>query len=114
MGTKWFGTELGAQTTYTNNAREGERAIVNGHHDTPTFQELLDKFIGKYVCCENCRLPEIDLRVKKEMVIGRCLACGWAGGLDNSHRLATFIVKNPPDDSGHGLKEAESGGKVDK
>lgn len=101
--TKWFGAELGAQTTYTNKEGEGERAIVNGHHDTPIFQTMLDKFIDKYVLCENCKLPEIDMKVKKGNIMAKCAACGWAGDLDNNHKLAAFITKNPPDESGHGV-----------
>jgi len=101
--TKWFGCELGAQSTYTTKEGEGERAIVNGHHDTPIFQTMLDKFIDKYVLCEQCHLPEIDMNVKKGVIVARCAACGWAGELDNNHKLAAFISKNPPDESGHGV-----------
>merc|ERR1711879_1000217 len=68
------------------------------------FTELLDKFIAKYVCCENCHLPEIDIWVKKGVVGGKCLACGWNGELDNMHKLAIFISKNPPDSSGYNIK----------
>merc|ERR1712146_815400 len=95
--TKFFGCELGAQSTYTNKEGEGERAIVNGAHDTKVFQELLDKFIEKYVLCVNCHLPEIDMVVKKGSIMGACKACGWHGDLDNMHKVATFIQKNPPD-----------------
>jgi len=98
--TKWFGAELGAQSTYTDKEGEGIRAIINGHHDTPIFQTMLDKFIDKYVLCANCHLPEIDMFVKKGNVSGKCKACGWAGDLDNNHKLATFIIKNPPGDEG--------------
>merc|ERR1712232_1018422 len=95
----------------------GERAIINGAHDTNVFQTLLDKFIDKYVLCENCRLPEIDMSVnKKSMIVAKCKACGWGGELDNAHRLATFIQKNPPDGQG-GLWSAEAekgGGKLDR
>merc|ERR1712139_697745 len=111
--TKWFGAELGAQSTYTNKEGEGERAIVNGHHDTPIFQTMLDKFIDKYVLCENCKLPEIDMNVKKGNIVAKCKACGWSGELDNNHKLAAFVTKNPPDESGHGivnLAEAGAGG----
>lgn len=101
--TKWFGAELGAQSTYTNKEGEGERAIVNGHHDTPIFQTMLDKFIEKYVLCENCHLPEIDMFVKKGVIQAKCAACGWAGELDNHHKLAAYISKNPPDASGNGV-----------
>merc|ERR1712060_957837 len=118
---KWFGNELGAQSTYTNKEGEGERAIVNGAHGTEVFQELLDKFIAKYVCCENCHLPEIDMIIKKGTILGRCAACGWAGDLDNGHKLAAFITKNPPDASGINitepgdakLRKQDKGGKDD-
>merc|ERR1712217_431433 len=94
---------------------EGERAIVNGHHDTIVFQGLLDKFIEMYVCCENCHLPEIFMVVKKGTIQGNCMACGWQGDLDNFHKFATFIQRNPPDKSGHNIQTPiEGGGKIDK
>merc|ERR1712176_772130 len=71
--------------------------------------------MGKYVCCENCQLPEIAMNIKKGMIVGRCLACGWAGNLDNNHKLAAFILKNPPDESGNGIIVPTAGeGKGDK
>merc|ERR1711862_213191 len=55
------------------------------------------------------------MSVKKGIVVGRCLACGWNGDLDNNHKVSIFIVKNPPDESGHNIKEMdEKGGKMDK
>merc|ERR1712185_634422 len=95
--TKFFGCELGAQSTFTSKEGEGDRAIVNGAHNTETFQKLLDKFIDMYVLCQNCHLPEIDMVVKKGIIQGGCKACGWYGDLDNIHKLATFIQKNPPE-----------------
>merc|ERR1712039_931728 len=71
--------------------------IVNGHHDTQVFQDLIDKFIDKFVLCQGCQLPEIDMVVKKGQVVATCKACGWSGALDNDHRLASYIVKHPPD-----------------
>merc|ERR1712139_13855 len=114
--TKRFGCELGAQSTYTNKEGEGERAIVNGAHDTAKFQELLDKFLEKYVLCENCKLPEIDMGVKKGVIKGGCKACGWSGELDNCHKLATFIQKNPPQDGGMSIAVLDegTGAKLDK
>jgi len=111
--TKWFGNELGALSSYSKKEGEGERAIVNGAHDPAVFQILLDKFIDKYVLCENCHLPEIDMIVKKDAIKAKCMACGWSGELDGMHRLASFILKNPPDETGLNLKNAEEGGKLD-
>ena len=44
-------------------------------------------------------------------VMGNCAACGHNGALDNKHKLATFIVKNPPKNLGEFNKKKEE--KVD-
>merc|ERR1712060_162780 len=110
--TKFIGYELGAQSTYTNKENEGERVVINGHHDTPVFQTLVDKFIERYVLCTGCHLPEIDMVVRKGNIVATCKACGWNGDLDNQHKLATYIVKNPPTSGigfdGEGGKEKKS------
>merc|ERR1712118_389382 len=54
------------------------------------------------VLCQNCQLPEIDLRVRKDLVGAKCKACGWTGELDNAHNVAAYIVRNPPDADGFG------------
>merc|ERR1712060_808545 len=107
---KFFGYELGAQTSYTNKEGEGERTIINGHHETKVFQDLLDKFIEKYVLCQNCNLPEIDMVVKKERIMATCKACGWGGELDPAHKLANYILSHPPD-TGTGF-DADTGKKA--
>merc|ERR1711972_402235 len=110
---KFFGYELGAITSYTNKEGEGERAIIKGHVDTEIFQDHLDTFIDKYVLCRECHYPEIDMVVnRKGTIVASCKACGWNGELDNMHKVATFIVKNPPD-SGIGFS-AEKKGKKSK
>ena len=53
---KFFGTELGAQTTYNE---ETERAIVNGAHTDDTLQKLIHKYIEGFVICPNCGLVSI-------------------------------------------------------
>jgi hypothetical protein len=55
------------------------------------------------------------MKVKKGMIVGQCLACGWQGNLDNNHKLAVFIAKNPPDASGNNIVvPGEEKGKLDK
>jgi translation initiation factor 5 len=56
----------------------------------------MDKFIEKYVLCKKCKYPEMSIKVVKNNVQGECAACGFKGELDNKHRLANFIIKNPP------------------
>ncbi|KAH9172833.1 eukaryotic translation initiation factor 5 [Lactarius sanguifluus] len=75
--TKFFGSELGAQTT------------------------LLDAFIDKFVLCGSCKNPETDLIItKNEMIVRDCKACGERTSVDMRHRLSTYILKNPPKKKG--------------
>ncbi|KZT08930.1 eukaryotic translation initiation factor 5 [Laetiporus sulphureus 93-53] len=92
--TKYFGCELGAQTTFDE---KNDRYIVNGAHDAAKLRELLDGFIEKFVLCKACKNPETDLIITKNDVIVRdCKACGERTGVDMRHKLTTFIIKNPP------------------
>uniref|UniRef100_A0A8C8UPT0 Eukaryotic translation initiation factor 5 n=1 Tax=Peromyscus maniculatus bairdii TaxID=230844 RepID=A0A8C8UPT0_PERMB len=72
---------------------------------------MLDGFIKKFVLCPECENPETDLHVnpKKQTIGNSCKACGYRGMLDTHHKLCTFILKNPPEnsDSGTGKKEKE-------
>merc|ERR1712087_361573 len=98
--TKFFGYELGAQTSYTNKKGEGERAVVNGHHDTPIFQKLVDDFVEKYVLCMRCHLPEIDMVVdKKGLVAATCKACNWKGNwtIVTNWRLTSLRILRVPE-----------------
>lgn len=93
--TKFFGTELGAQTTMAN-----DRYIVNGAHQADRLRELLDAFIDKFVLCASCKNPETELvitgRGNNEDIHRDCKACGAHTGIDMRHKLTTFILKNPP------------------
>jgi len=94
--TKYFGCELGAQTQFDF---KNDRYIVNGSHDAPKLQDMLDGFIRKFVLCENCDNPETDIKVnaKKQTLGATCKACGHSFPLDMRHKLATFILRNPPE-----------------
>ena len=50
---KFFGCELGAQTTYNENT---DRAIVNGAHTDDTLQKLMHRYIEGFVICPTCGL----------------------------------------------------------
>ncbi|KAL5495754.1 TIF5 [Sanghuangporus weigelae] len=105
--TKFFGCELGAQTTFDE---KGDRYIVNGAHDATRLRELLDQFIDKFVLCGECKNPETDLIIiKGDIIIRDCKACGQRTTVDMRHKLTTFIIKNPPKVSKKS-KKAENGG----
>ncbi|KEP64957.1 UNVERIFIED_CONTAM: eukaryotic initiation factor-5, putative [Hammondia hammondi] len=92
--TKFFGCELGAMAKFEE---AEEKALVNGAHKESDLVNILDKFIQMYVLCPGCELPEIDLIVKKGLLTCKCNACGYQGSLDNVHKAATYMVRNPPD-----------------
>jgi len=92
--TKYFGCELGAQTTTDD---KNDRYIVNGAHSAERLRDLLDGFIDKFVLCGECKNPETDLFLTKNDDIFRdCKACGARTGVDMRHKLTTFIIRNPP------------------
>ncbi len=50
---KFFGCELGAQTTYNEDT---DRAVVNGAHTDDALQKLVHKYCEGFVICPNCGL----------------------------------------------------------
>lgn len=100
--TKYFACELGAVSQWDS---ERDVGIVNGKHDQPVIAKLLQDFIKKYVLCPNCNYPETKMKVKKGVILAQCSACGFYGELDNQHKLATYILKNPPGGSKDGKKK---------
>jgi len=105
---KFFGFELGALTKADV---PNSKFIVNGKHDAENLAKSLDLFILKFVLCARCKNPETDLKVKGESITSRCRACGKTSNIDMSHKLSTYILKNPPVD-----KEAlnKAGGAQDR
>jgi len=86
---KFFGCELGAQTTYS---AKDDRAIVNGQHSDGVLQEMVHRYIEKFVLCPNCRLPETDYKIKNELIWHKCAACGAKEMVDMTHKLCKFIL----------------------
>ena len=107
--TKFFGCELGAQTSFAN-----DRYIVNGAHQADRLRELLDVFIEKFVLCPSCKNPETEIIISgkagHEDMTRDCKACGSQTQVDMRHKLVTFILKNPPKKKEKGSKKGKKGG----
>lgn len=104
---KFFGCELGAQTKIDDGAGI---YIVNGAFQQSVLMEVLQKFIEMFVICTSCKLPETDLKLRKNgMITQACNACGAEEPCDMTHKLCTYIMNNPPDG-----KKKKSDGKKDK
>lgn len=86
---KFFGTELGAQSRYNPDT---DRAIVNGAHTDAVLQDLMHRYIEKFVLCPNCRLPESEYKIKSEVIFHRCKACGAKEMVDMQHKLVNYIL----------------------
>ncbi|KAL1874247.1 eukaryotic translation initiation factor 5 [Diaporthe australafricana] len=90
---KYFGFELGAQT---NIDPKDDRWIINGAHESPKLQDLLDGFIKRFVLCHKCKNPETVVNIKDGHIILDCKACGQRSDVDLRHKLSGFILKNVP------------------
>lgn len=105
---KFFGCELGALTKIDE--KEGIY-IVNGAFEDRVLQDAVKKFIEMFVLCAKCKLPETDMKVKKNGDIRQlCNACGDDSICDMTHKLCTYIYNNPPD----GKKKNDGNGKLSK
>jgi translation initiation factor 5 len=87
--TKFFGCELGSQTTYS---AETDRAIVNGSHTDRDLQQHLSRYIENFVLCKSCRLPETYYKIKTGIISQKCNACGAKHPVDMTHKLTTFML----------------------
>jgi len=117
---KFFGTEIGAQTSYSE---KDDRAVVNGQHTDVQLQNMIHKYIENFVICPICRLPETDYKIKNGCIYHRCAACGATEMLDMSHKLTTFILaqhkkskkdKSKKDKKNKESKESEDGEREKK
>jgi len=111
---KFFGTELGAQSRYS---AETDRAIVNGAHTDAVLQDLINKYVEKFVLCPNCGLPETEYKIKSEVIYHKCAACGAKEMVDMSHRLCNYILaedKKAKKDKGKNKKEDKKAKKDKK
>ena len=86
---KFFGCEIGAQTTYNE---KDDKAIVNGAHTDQVLQRSIHKYIEAFVLCPNCKLPETDYKIKNGCIFHRCKACGTKEMVDMGHKLCTYIL----------------------
>jgi translation initiation factor 5 len=86
---KFFGCELGSQTTYSE---ETERAVVNGAHTDKALQDLIHRYVEIFVLCPNCGLPETEYKIKNECIFHKCAACGAKDMVDMNHKLCTYIL----------------------
>lgn len=86
---KFFGCELGAQTSYSE---ETDRAVVNGAHTDGVLQEKMHIYIENFVLCPNCRYPETEYKIKNDTIFHRCKACGAVNTVNMTHKLCTYIL----------------------
>jgi translation initiation factor 5 len=100
---KYIGIELGTRTA------EQEPYVVPGGYSAESLAKLLDGFIAKYVICKTDRNPETTIGISSKGEIRlKCKACGSTTVADMNHKMASYIVKNPPS------SDKKDGGKKTK
>lgn len=88
---KFIGYELGACTR--------SASIVNGEHDAKRIGDIVESFVGSYVCCRSCGNPETTVKVKRGACAPslKCKACGFLTAVDAARsKMNAYILRNPP------------------
>ena len=109
---KFIARELGSNTETKSN-----QYLINGNHEVDQMQELLDRFIRKYVLCPKCHLPEIHGKVrigKKKEIKCTCRSCGTTSKLDSEHSFAAYIRSYPPPYERDAEVTEDQGKKIEK
>lgn len=89
---KFLSIELGCSYKHDEN-----RTSLNGSHTFSTLSSYLDKFIKLIILCPRCHLPELSLSISKnQLLLGNCSACGYNAPIKSTHKIVSYILKNPP------------------
>ena len=70
---------------------------VQGEWADEGIQEVLDRFIEKYVLCLRCRLPDTRFKSKGLRCILQCQACGSKKYVEGLGQTDQFILRYPAD-----------------
>jgi len=55
---------------------EGPRLIINAVKRNEFLNEILDKYLKKFVLCKECGKPDTELRKESDVLRIKCKACG--------------------------------------
>jgi len=83
---KYLCAEVGANMEQTS--------IIKGNHSYDVMLKFLDKFIGKYVICPNCKYPELRMEVSGKNLTSKCNSCGKSHTHDNTHKAGKALINH--------------------
>lgn len=70
---------------------------VKGRHELEALESLLELFAHTFLLCYTCVSPETEIVISKLSGLQlTCMACGQVTVSEGTHRLCSFIEKNPP------------------
>ena len=55
---------------------------------------LLFRFIIKYVLCNKCKYPELNIAIDKKSIAGVCNSCGSTCKMDATHKAGKQLMKD--------------------
>lgn len=96
--TKFFAIELGTHAKYVTIDRCG--ILLKGIHDVSSLEAILEKFIGLFVLCGSCRLPETKMSIKAHGVALKCAGCGNRTEV-SPHKIAKFMYSSTKGSQSH-------------
>ena len=83
---KWFSYTLGVNCS----KKDG---CINGQFESEQLQEVLQKYISRYVLCKVCGNPETTFSLKKKVVYMNCAACGGCSEMENKSKFDKYLYQ---------------------
>lgn len=83
---KYLCSELGANME--------QSSIIKGNHTYSSLLKHLDKFIGRYICCQGCNYPELGYFIEGKDLKSKCNSCGKQNSHDSMHKAGKALFSH--------------------
>jgi translation initiation factor 2 beta subunit (eIF-2beta)/eIF-5 len=103
---KYIGAKLGVKATLM----ESEELHLKGLFGVEEMLEVIRGYIGEYVLCKSCTLPELDYSGGKTTLLVKCRSCGYRSKCDKGDRIYKIMYQR---ELAKLVKSTESGSMKD-
>jgi translation initiation factor 5 len=85
---------LGKTLSCKSGIDKNNKYYLQGKYTNEQVKDIIYSFIQKYLLCNNCDKPEVNLKYKKDKIKQKCRACGNNIYVENCKDEIINIFKN--------------------